>query len=30
MHKEYTKWWSPNLGQDMEINVYGYGGLRMR
>lgn len=22
MHKEYRKWWSPHLGQDMEINVY--------
>jgi esterase/lipase superfamily enzyme len=22
MHKEYHKWYSPNLGQDMELNVY--------
>ncbi|EKD50878.1 MAG: hypothetical protein ACD_62C00402G0004 [uncultured bacterium] len=27
MHKEYHKWFSPHLGQDMELNVYGHGGI---
>ena len=26
MHIEYHKWWSPNLGQDMELKVYGHAG----
>jgi esterase/lipase superfamily enzyme len=26
MHVEYHKQWSPNLGQDMELKVYGHGG----
>jgi len=26
MHVEYHKWWSPRLGQDMEIKVYGHFG----
>ncbi len=26
MNIEYHKWWSPNLGQDMELKVYGYSG----
>ena len=26
MYTEYHKWWSPNLGQDMELKVYGHAG----
>lgn len=26
MQTAYHKWWSPNLGQDMELKVYGYYG----
>ena len=26
MNIEYHKWWSPNLGHDMELKVYGYYG----
>jgi len=26
MHTEYHKWWSPNLGQDMELKIYGHAG----
>ena len=26
MNIEYHKWWSPNLGQEMELKVYGYFG----
>ncbi len=26
MHTEYHKWWSPHLGQDMEMKVYGHAG----
>lgn len=26
MHTEYHKWWSPNLGHDMELKVYGHAG----
>ena len=26
MHTEHHKWWSPNLGQDMELKVYGHAG----
>ena len=26
MNIEYHRWWSPNLGQEMEIKVYGHGG----
>ncbi len=26
MHREYTKWWSPSLGRDMELLTFGHGG----
>lgn len=26
MQKEYHRWFSPSLGRDMELNVYGHGG----
>ena len=26
MNVEYHKWWSQNLGQDMELKVYGHTG----
>ena len=26
MNVEYHKWWSPCLGQDMELKIYGHGG----
>jgi len=26
MHTEYYRWWSPNLGQDMELKIYGHAG----
>mgnify|MGYP000079574190 CR=1 FL=1 len=26
MHVEYHKWWSPSLGQEMELKVYGHYG----
>ena len=26
MKIDYHKWWSPSLGQDMEIKVYGFYG----
>jgi esterase/lipase superfamily enzyme len=26
MHTDYHKWWSPNLGQDMELKIYGHAG----
>ncbi|MBU1239716.1 transposase [Myxococcota bacterium] len=26
MHTEYHKWFSPHLGKDMEIKIYGHGG----
>jgi len=26
MHTEYHRWWSPSLGQDMELRVYGHAG----
>jgi len=29
MHREYHKWWSPSLGRDMELLVYGYSGARL-
>ncbi len=29
MQIEYYKWWSPSLGQDMELKVYGYYGKPM-
>ncbi len=29
MKTEYHKWWSPSLGQDMELKVYGYYGKPM-
>lgn len=29
MNIEYHKWWSPNLGHDMELKVYGYYGKPM-
>ncbi len=27
MHREYTKWWSPSLGRDMELLTFGHGGV---
>ena len=27
MNREYHKWWSPRLGRDMELLVFGHGGL---
>ncbi|MBF0528657.1 MAG: esterase family protein [Deltaproteobacteria bacterium] len=29
MHTDYQKWWSPALGQDMELKVYGRSGKPM-
>ena len=29
MKTEYHKWWSPSLGQDMELKVYGFYGKPM-
>lgn len=29
MNIEYHKWWSPSLGQDMELKVYGHAGKPM-
>ena len=29
MNREYHKWWSPSLGRDMELLVFGHGGARM-
>ena len=29
MHIEYHKWWSPHLGHDMELNIYGHYGKPM-
>ncbi|KPP95128.1 MAG: hypothetical protein HLUCCA01_04400 [Bacteroidetes bacterium HLUCCA01] len=26
MHREYVKWWSPSLGRDMEMLVFGHSG----
>jgi esterase/lipase superfamily enzyme len=26
MHVEYHRWWSPNVGHDMQLKVYGHGG----
>ena len=26
MKKEYFRWFSPSLGKDMELNVYGHAG----
>ncbi len=26
MHREYTKWWSPSLGRDMELLAFGHAG----
>lgn len=26
MHREYVKWWSPSLGRDMELLVFGHSG----
>ena len=26
MHRDYTQWWSPSLGRDMEILVFGHAG----
>jgi esterase/lipase superfamily enzyme len=26
MHREYIKWWSPNLGREMEMLVFGHAG----
>lgn len=27
MHREYHKWWSPRLGRDMELLVFGHAGV---
>ena len=27
MNREYHKWWSPRLGRDMEVLVFGHSGL---
>lgn len=27
MNREYHKWWSPSLGRDMELMIYGHGGF---
>ncbi len=27
MNREYHKWWSPRLGRDMELLVFGHAGL---
>lgn len=27
MNREYHKWWSPSLGRDMELLVFGHGGM---
>lgn len=27
MHRAYRKWWSPSLGRDMELLVFGHGGI---
>lgn len=27
MHVEYHRWWSPHLGRDMELKVYGHWGM---
>ena len=29
MNREYHKWWSPSLGRDMELMIYGRGGFPM-
>ncbi len=29
MKREYHKWWSPHLGREMELLVFGHGGSRM-
>jgi len=29
MHKEYHKWFSPNLQRDMELMIYGHAGARV-
>ena len=29
MNKEHQRWFSPNLGRDMELLVYGYSGARV-
>jgi esterase/lipase superfamily enzyme len=29
MHREYHKWWSPSLGRDMELLVFGHHGARV-
>lgn len=29
MHREYVKWWSPSLGRDMELLVFGHAGIPM-
>lgn len=26
MHREHRKWWSPSLGRDMDVLIYGYAG----
>ena len=27
MHREHKRWWSPSLGRDMELLVFGHGGI---
>ena len=29
MHREYHKWWSPSLGRDMELLIFGHGGAKV-
>jgi esterase/lipase superfamily enzyme len=29
MHREYHKWWSPNLGREMELLVFGHSGAKV-
>ncbi len=29
MNREYHKWYSPSLGRDMELLLYGHGGTPM-
>ena len=29
MHREYRRWYSPSLGRDMELLIFGWGGARM-
>lgn len=29
MHREYHRWWSPNLQRDMELLIFGYSGAKV-